>query len=44
MERGLLRQCPICDGHEYTDSRIAVLGNGSHAQREALFISHTVNG
>jgi len=40
VRRGLLRQCPICDGHEHTGQRIAVLGDGPHAQREALFISH----
>jgi thioredoxin reductase (NADPH) len=37
---GLLRQCPICDGHEHTGQRIAVLGEGPHAQAEAVFISH----
>lgn len=36
--RGQLRQCPICDGHEHVDARIAVLGNGPHAAREALFL------
>jgi thioredoxin reductase (NADPH) len=37
---GLLRQCPICDGHEHSGQRIAVLGEGPHAQAEAVFISH----
>ena len=40
MRRGLLRQCPICDGHQHSGQRIAVLGDGEHAQREALFLSH----
>ena len=40
VRRGLVRQCPICDGHEHTGQRIAVLGDGPHAQREAMFISH----
>jgi thioredoxin reductase (NADPH) len=40
IRRGLLRQCPICDGHEHAGQRIAVLGDGPHAQREAVFISH----
>jgi thioredoxin reductase (NADPH) len=40
VRAGLLRQCPICDGHEHTGQRIAVLGDGRHAQREAVFISH----
>ncbi|MEO5697440.1 MAG: NAD(P)/FAD-dependent oxidoreductase, partial [Burkholderiaceae bacterium] len=37
---GLVRQCPICDGHEYRDRRIAVLGDGPHAEREVAFIAH----
>ena len=40
VRHGLLRQCPICDGHEHTGQRIAVLGDGQHAQREAVFVSH----
>lgn len=36
--RGQLRQCPICDAHEHVDARIAVLGTGPHAAREALFL------
>ncbi len=40
VRQGLLRQCPICDGHEHTGQRIAVLGDGRHAQREALFVAH----
>jgi thioredoxin reductase (NADPH) len=39
-ERGLLRQCPICDGHEHTGRRIAVVGSGRRARREALFLAH----
>ncbi len=37
---GLLRQCPICDGHEHRDQRIVVIGDGEHAAREAAFLSH----
>lgn len=40
QRRGRLRQCPICDGHEFRDCRIAVLGDGPHAEREAAFIAH----
>lgn len=40
QQRGLLRQCPICDGYEHRDQRILVLGDGSHAEREAAFIGH----
>ncbi|CAN5137070.1 NAD(P)/FAD-dependent oxidoreductase [soil metagenome] len=38
VKKGLIRTCPICDGYESMDKRIAVLGNGSHAAAEALFI------
>jgi len=34
----LLRQCPICDGHEYSGKRIGVLGDSDHADREAEFL------
>lgn len=37
-ERGLLRQCPICDGFEFTDRRIGVIGTGAHGARESLFL------
>jgi thioredoxin reductase (NADPH) len=40
ITRRLLRQCPICDAHEYSGRRILVLGDGAHARREALFIAH----
>jgi thioredoxin reductase (NADPH) len=40
VRRGLVRQCPICDGHEHSGQRIAVLGDGVHARREAVFIAH----
>jgi thioredoxin reductase (NADPH) len=28
LQRGLLRYCPVCDGYEVTDKRIAVIGTG----------------
>jgi thioredoxin reductase (NADPH) len=34
----LLRQCPICDGFEYTGKRIVVIGRGAHGVREADFL------
>jgi thioredoxin reductase (NADPH) len=40
QQRGLLRQCPICDGYEHRGQRILVIGDGSHAAREAAFIGH----
>lgn len=35
---GRLRYCPICDGYEVTDRRIAVLGSGETGCGEALFL------
>lgn len=39
VRRGLVRQCPICDGFEAIDRRLAVIGSDDHAAREALFLS-----
>ncbi|MGE8106425.1 NAD(P)/FAD-dependent oxidoreductase [Allorhizobium sp. NPDC080224] len=36
--KGLLRYCPICDGYEVADRKIAVIGAGSHAYSETLFL------
>jgi thioredoxin reductase (NADPH) len=38
LARGLLRYCPICDGYEVTDKRVAVIGTGSHGTAEAMFL------
>ncbi len=38
LERGLLRYCPICDGYEVTDRKVAVIGTGDHGTAEALFL------
>jgi thioredoxin reductase (NADPH) len=38
LAEGLLRYCPICDGYEVTDRRVAVIGTGDHGTREALFL------
>lgn len=38
LARGLIRYCPICDGYEVTDRRIAVIGTGDHGAREAMFL------
>jgi thioredoxin reductase (NADPH) len=44
LARGLIRYCPICDGHEVTDAGIAVIGTGAHGAKEALFLrSYTAN-
>jgi len=38
VRRGLLRYCPICDGFEVTDQRVAVLGTRDHGANEAVFV------
>jgi thioredoxin reductase (NADPH) len=39
ISRGVVRFCPICDGYEARDMRIAVLGEGAHGLREAMFLA-----
>ena len=41
IQRGLVRYCPICDGYESRDSKIAVIGYGAHGIGEAVFIART---
>lgn len=38
VQRGLVRHCPICDGFEVTGHRIGVIGHGTGALGEALFL------
>ena len=38
LARGLLRYCPVCDGYEVTDKRVAVLANAERGAGEALFL------
>lgn len=38
LERGLWRYCPVCDGYEVTDKRVAVIGTHDHGTAEALFL------
>lgn len=38
LSRGLLRYCPVCDGYEVTDKRVAIIGTGEHGKAEAQFI------
>jgi thioredoxin reductase (NADPH) len=40
VRTGLVRHCPVCDAYEVIDHRIAVLGAGAHALREAVFLRH----
>ncbi|MCI0755820.1 NAD(P)/FAD-dependent oxidoreductase [Teichococcus vastitatis] len=41
VQRGLVRYCPICDGYEARDQKIAVIGHGAHGLGEAIFIART---
>jgi thioredoxin reductase (NADPH) len=41
VRRGLVRYCPICDGYEARDQRIAVIGHGKRGAGEAGFIART---
>jgi len=38
LAEGLLRYCPICDGYEVTDKRVAVIGTGEHGTAETVFL------
>ncbi|MBW9118351.1 NAD(P)/FAD-dependent oxidoreductase [Rhizobium cauense] len=38
LKRGLIRYCPVCDGFEVTDKRIAIIGHGAKAYKEAVFL------
>lgn len=38
LRAGVLRYCPICDGYEARDRRIAVLGADHHGAAEAMFL------
>lgn len=44
IRRGLVRYCPICDGFEVRDRRIAVFGDGRHGLAEAIFLARTYSG
>jgi thioredoxin reductase (NADPH) len=38
LARGLIRYCPVCDGYEVTDKKVAVIGSGGHGVAEAVFL------
>lgn len=38
LARGFLRYCPICDGYEVTDRKVAILGARTHGHNEARFL------
>ena len=41
VQQGLVRYCPICDGYESRDQKIAVIAYGAHGVGEAVFIART---
>ena len=38
LASGLIRYCPICDGYEVTDKKVAVIGNADRGPGEAMFL------
>jgi thioredoxin reductase (NADPH) len=38
LARGLIRYCPICDGYEVTDKKVAVVGTEERGRAEAIFL------
>ena len=38
LASGHLRYCPVCDGFEVTDQKVAVIGTGEHGLEEAEFL------
>ncbi|MFT8243614.1 NAD(P)/FAD-dependent oxidoreductase [Roseomonas sp. BN140053] len=38
LASGRLRYCPVCDGFEVTDQRVAVIGTGERGAKEARFL------
>lgn len=40
LQQGLLRYCPVCDGHEVSGRRVGVYANGAAGVAEALYLRH----
>lgn len=38
LTRGLIRYCPICDGYEVTDKKVAIIGTGDRGKAETIFL------
>ncbi|ANY20892.1 Thioredoxin reductase [Tsuneonella dongtanensis] len=38
LAAGMLRYCPVCDGYEVTDKKVAVVGTGAKGTAEAMFL------
>jgi thioredoxin reductase (NADPH) len=38
LAEGRLRYCPVCDGYEVSDERVAVIGTGARGLKEAEFL------
>jgi thioredoxin reductase (NADPH) len=43
IQTGLIRHCPVCDGYEVKNQKIAILCNNKKGIREALFLSTYTN-
>lgn len=41
VEKSLIRYCPICDGYEAKDKKVAVIAYGDRCLGEATFIANT---
>jgi thioredoxin reductase (NADPH) len=40
IEEGCIRYCPVCDGYEAIERKVAVIGRGDSGAGEALFVRH----
>lgn len=40
IEQGCVRYCPICDGYEAIERKVAIVGRGASGAGEALFVRH----
>jgi len=38
LSRGLIRYCPICDGYEVTDKKVAIIGTQERGRAETIFL------
>ena len=38
LAAGMIRYCPVCDGYEVTDSKVAVIGTSHHGTAETMFL------
>lgn len=38
VRQGYIRHCPVCDGYEVIDRKVAIIGHGKKLVKEALFL------